>query len=352
MTAVLLVGVGQASGKSALAVALGKRLQREGRRVGYLKPVFGTEPADSDADAVFLRSALQVRTPVAQLAPFMGPLPVARDQTAAVQERLKAAYADVAAGTDAVLVELPGALGDAAWDPVAVLVAEALEARVVPVVRYWQEMDGATIATRLNRLKARTVGVVVNSVPRKVLPVVRPAVAEALAGRGYTLLGVLPEDRTLVGFSIAEVAAHLDATFLTGQEQAGGLIENLLLQANPADPLSTYVQHKPNRLVIVRVDRPDLQLAAMDTEPRGLLLTGPGRELPNVLYRAEDEGIPMLRVALTTKETIAALAGLVEGVRFRQEEKVPRIVELVDQHLDLAPLLAALTPAAETADRT
>lgn len=348
MTAVVLVGVGQAPGKSALAAALGRRLKREGRKVGYFKPVFGADSGSPDGDAAFIKSVLGLREPAAHLAPFISPLPIAQDQTTAVQEQLRAAYVAVATGKDVVLVESPGSAGDAASDSLITFIVEGLDARVVAVVRYWQDLDGATVVSKLHRLKARTAGVVVNSVPHRLLPVVRPAVTAALTQRGFTPLGFLPEDRRLYGFSIAEIAAHLGATFLAGQEKAGGIIENILLQANPADPLSAYVDQKPNRMVIVRVDRPDLQLAAMDTEPRCLILTGTGQELHGVINRAEDEGIPLLRVPLTTKDTVAALDGLLEGVRFRQEEKTARALELVDQHLDLAPLLAVLAPAAET----
>ncbi len=348
MTAVLLVGVGRSPGKSALAVALGKRLQREGRSVGYVQPAFSGASGGAEADAAFIGRTLGLKEPLTQLAPSCGALPVAKEQAAGLQDHIAAALATVAAGKDVVLVEAPGSLGDPAADSAITLLADALDAKIIAVVRYEQGLDGAAVASRLNRLKARIAGVVVNSAPRKLLPVLGP-VGQTLSQRGFPFLGFLPEDRRLYGFSIAEIASHLNASFLTGQDKAGGLIENILLQANPADPLSAYVDQKPNRMVIVRVDRPDLQLASMDTGPRCLILTGTGQELHGVINRAEDEGVPLLRVPINTQETIAALDGLLDGVRFRHDEKVARVLELVDQHLDLAPVLATLAPAAETA---
>ena len=125
MTAVLLVGVGRAPGKSALAAALGRRLQQEGRRLGYYAPSFDGS-SGALAEAALIRQVLRLGEILAQLTPLVGAWPVAQNDAAAVAEQIEAGYAAVAAGKDVVLVEAPGSLGAPDGDAAIALLADRI----------------------------------------------------------------------------------------------------------------------------------------------------------------------------------------------------------------------------------
>ena len=58
MATIYITSMGGAAGKSSLVAALGKTLQANGKKVGFLKPVCGT--ADEDREATVLRYVANV----------------------------------------------------------------------------------------------------------------------------------------------------------------------------------------------------------------------------------------------------------------------------------------------------
>lgn len=153
---------------------------------------------------------------------------------------------------------------------------------------------------------------------------------------------VLPETRALYGFTVGELADYLHASFLCLPQQREGLIEHLMVGANPPDPALSYFAPRPNKAVFCRADRPDIQLAALDTTTRCLVLAGGGPLQTSLVNRAEDEGVPVLQVAGGVIETVGRLDGLVERVRFHQAAKLPVMQALLEQRLDFQGLEQAL----------
>ena len=181
-----------------------------------------------------------------------------------------------------------------------------------------------------------------NRVPASAIPEVREEVTDELARAGVSVLGIIPETRLLYGFTVGELADHLQAEYLCLPEKREPLIENVMLGGNPPDPAFVYFTPKPNKAVICRSDRPDIQLSVLDTDTRCMVFTGEGPIQTSVLYRAEDLGVPVLRVSTDTISTVQNLTGLVEGQRFRQQEKIPVLQGLLEQHLDFEKLGVSL----------
>ena len=61
----------------------------------------------------------------------------------------------------------------------------------------------------------------------------------------------------------------------------------------------TYFRRKPNKAVITGGDRADIQLAALETSTRCLILTGNLYPSPAVLNRAEELCVPVLLTGWT-----------------------------------------------------
>ena len=90
--------------------------------------------------------------------------------------------------------------------------------------------------------------------------------------------------------------------------------------------------------MIVRSDKPDLQLAALNAGATCLIVTGGLPILSYVLDRAEEDEIPLLRTGLDTITTVNAIEDLFAAVPFQGgEAKVSRIAELLSE-VDAASL--------------
>ena len=336
MAAFLLVwGLGQAPGKSAASIGLGACLQRGGLRVGYIRPRLNGEALDDDAqgDVAFAQQVLSLQQPPQALAPELGVIPGVGSE-----EDLRRLAETIAQGRDLVLVELPASTSETA----VAFLASVWNAKVLPVVKHSQGLGPETVANFVGGVKEPIAGVLINRAPAKLMGVMEAQLARPLEDRGLPVFGVLPEDRRLYGFNVGELADHLEGQFLCCEDKADSLVEFLMLGGNPADPALEYFNPRPRKAVFCRADRPDIQLAALDTTVSCLVLTGTGHVQTSLLYRAEDEGIPLVKVARDTMATIAALDGLLGKIRFRHPEKVPRIGELFSERCRLSALKGAL----------
>jgi hypothetical protein len=94
--------------------------------------------------------------------------------------------------------------------------------------------------------------------------------------------------------------------------------------------------------VVTRGDRPDIQLAALETSTSCLVLTNNVNPLPNILSLAKAAKVPVVMVKEDTMRTMEALEGVLGKAKFSHEKKVERLEQLLEQHLDLKPIYQAV----------
>ena len=162
-----------------------------------------------------------------------------------------------------------------------------------------------------------------------ILTRVTPADAAAVAGRAG-VIAVLAEDRVLAAPSVADIAAQLHATWLAGD--ATGSIDRVMIGTVSSDAASPYFGNRERTCVITRFDKTDIQLAALQTDLRCLVITGGGEPSPYLIDRVESsrDDVALLLAPGTTVESMVAIEGLYATSRFDGESKLLRAVELLD----------------------
>jgi BioD-like phosphotransacetylase family protein len=173
-------------------------------------------------------------------------------------------------------------------------------------------------------------GVILNRVPAK---------GENTSYEGIAPIAVIPEDRTLGAPNLAAVAVALEAESENLEGHEGMLLDAPIIASIAADPGQAYFDRTRASSVIVRSDKPDLQLAALNSGAECFIITG---ELPLLSYvrdRIAEEEIPVLRTALDTQQTVTAIEKLYGGAPFQAEAvKLTRVGELFAA-LDVSRLL-------------
>lgn len=178
--------------------------------------------------------------------------------------------------------------------------------------------------------------VIVNRANPRKLEQVRAAYEAA----GVKVIGVVPEDHVLATPSIGEVAAALEATGEFIDENKDAPLDRPVIASIAADPGQTYFVRTDATAVIVRSDKPDLQLAALNAGASCLIVTGGLPLLSYVNQRVAADEIPLLHTRLDTKEAIEAIEGLFGAGPFAPTEaKLRRIGELLSG-VNLDSLLA------------
>ncbi len=334
MIALYVTALEGGSGKTTVCAGLGKHLLSDGKKVGFFKPIIASSTSllqgDIDRDAEFMKHLFTLGEPVDLLCPVFsdeGNLP----------SRIKEAYAKVSRDKDVVIVE-----GASEQSPASHGIVEALDAKVIVVEGYSKESVKVESIASYKNFEKYLLGVVLNKVPRSRVEHVRDETSTSFGKEGINILGVLPEDRALFALTVGEVAGHIEGEILSGAEKSAELVENIMLGAMCVDSGPEYFGRKANKAVVVRGERPDMQLAALETSIRCLVLSGNTAPIPAVLYRAEDKEIPIILVKDDTAIIVTKIEDALSKARFNQEKKLPRLIEIMEQHLNFQAVYKGL----------
>ena len=341
------------SGKSALCVGLLRRFQRDGYKVGYMKPVSTSARVVCgdqimDEDSHFVKEAFSLPDAVEDMAPVL----LHDRQVAEVLDghkqdyatRVKAAYEQIAKGRDIVVLEGGASLREG-WivelaPPHVSTLLEAPEIIVVPYVHDLQVVDD--LITARVRLGKTLIGGVVNSVPVHRLDLVKQKIKPYVEQHRVPILAVLPKEHVLLSASVAELRDGLCGEVLCANEHLDGLVENVVIGAMNVDSALTYFRRKANKAVITGGDRSDILLAALETSTTCLVLTGNLRPSPMIIGRAEEKGVPILMTYHDTFTVVEMIEGFFGKTRFHQQNKIDRLDAMLEQNLDFATLYGAL----------
>ena len=340
MAALYVTSLQAGVGKTAVCAGLGRHLQGEGKKVGFFKPIVADikslDKVEIDSDAEFIKRVLALTEPSESLCPVIS-------RQGELTSGIKQAYAKVSRGKDVVIVEgvwrlRPGGKPiEASYE-----VVKALDARVIIVEPYSEELSGAKFIDKYKDFGEYLLGVVVNKAPRSRMEPVYEQLSSQIGGVGIDILGVLPEDRVLFGLTVGELAEHIQGEILNCAEKSGEVVENFMLGAMIVDPGPDYFGRKANKAVVVRGERPDMQLAALETPTKCLILSGGVSPIHTVLRSAEDKGIPIILTKGDTVSVVNSVELALGKPRFNQEKKLPRLAEIMEQQFDFQTIYKRL----------
>ena len=329
MVALYVTSSHAGAGKTAVCAGLGRHLLADGKKVSFFKPLVSDikSPEAVDSDTQFMKQILALKEPVDSLCPVIKP--------GELTSRIKEAYAKVSRGKDVVIVEgiwrqRPGGKPiEASYE-----VVQALDARVIIVEPYSEKLS----VENYKDFGKYLLGVVVNKVPRSRL-------SAQLGAAGVDILGVLPEDRILFALTIGELAEQIKGEILNGADKSAEVVANFMLGAMTVDSGLDYFGRKDNKAVVVRGERPDMQLAALETATKCLVLSGGVSPSYAVMRSAEDKGIPII---LTKGDTISAVNSIelaLGRTKFNQVEKLSRLSEIMAPRFNFQAVYKALSLA-------
>ena len=114
------------------------------------------------------------------------------------------------------------------------------------------------------------------------------------------------------------------------------LVEYLMVGAMTAGSALTYFRRRPNKAVITGGDRHDVQLAALETSTRCLILTGNQRPSAVVLNRAKEVDVPIIVVEPDTLTTVQMVEPIFGKTALHQDRKSEYFQDLLEERFDFA----------------
>jgi hypothetical protein len=240
---------------------------------------------------------------------------------------------DMMKGMDIVVAE--SSIGPRVSDAKSTLEAvKEMKASVIAVESYTGQDSKYTDIYKW--FAASLLGVVINKVPASQLKNVKEKAAARYRAGGIKVLGVIPENRVMLALTIGELADVIKGKILNNPEKSGELVENYMLGVMVVGSGVGYFVRKSNKAAIIHQDRPDMQMAALETPTRCLVLSGSSKApIYNVMQKASSRGVPLIATDAGTNDIIASLEEALLKARLNQEKKLSGLGELVKQNLDI-----------------
>lgn len=351
MPAIHVTSTATFAGKTAVCVGLGRRFISDGLRIGYIKAVTRAlklvDGQDVDEDAAFIKDSfalpesLEVITPITLTPEVEERVLRGLDATDFLQ-RIRVAYETISHERDIVMLEAGTSFNEGYLIGLPTpMLSDLLATRELVVARYSDYCLDDILAIQ-SLLGPSMLGIVINAVPRPKMHFLNTIVRPYLEGRGIAVLGILPHEQLLQSVSVRDLAEVLNGEMLCCGDAADELVENLMVGAMSVESALPYFRRKPNKAVITGGDRPDIQLAALETSTRCLVLTGNLHPSQVILERAAEVRVPIILVTHDTLTTVQIIEGSFGKTRFHQHKKIERFVQLFEQGFDFTRLYSEL----------
>ncbi len=345
----LLIVSNESCGKTALCAAIGKKLISKGKKLGYINPVRISDNGNlaKSMDAAFLKEILELQQSSESILPIVYSTKELWNQLSVEPENyvnnIKKNYSDIAKGKDIIFIEGPGGLSK---DNIATLacykIAESFDTKVVILLKYSTNLSPEDIARPSKEFGDRLLGVIINFVPEARFETLKQTLMESFNKAKIKVFGIIPETRSLLSITIQEIKEAVNGNMVTRDEKTDDLVENFMLGAMTLDSGIDYFQRKNAKAAIIRGERADMQLAALQTSTRCLVLTNNVKPLSNVITEAEDKHIPVMVTAKDTDAVVAGIESMLATSTLNSTKKLKIFEGLLDKYLDSKALFAAM----------
>ncbi|MCH8350034.1 MAG: phosphotransacetylase family protein [Chloroflexi bacterium] len=335
------------AGKTCLIAALLTQLDQAGSKVAYWKPF--SRAAEADPDVTFIsQEILSDNASPAVPAPGAIPADPAELDSGPLAQSLRGTLAGLSTDATSVLIEGPdldsstGIDASGSDSSLALKLATLADAPIVQLFWYTNSLDPEAVLNIVEPYGDRLIGVIINGITEYRKREAEENLVKPLVSRNVPVLGTLPEDRAMLAVTVQQIADHLNGRWINEPVNTQAHVERFLIGGNIMDSGPIYFGRYANQAVITRAERPDIQLACLMEDTRCLILTGAGELSEYIKVEALQRDVPLIRVTEGTLSTAEALGGLLDQANAYSPWKIQRFSQLMAQHLDLAPLTAAL----------
>ena len=338
------------SGKTTLSLGLCLILKKIGIDLGFIKPL-GTTPVSKkgkilDETSVLFKDLLGLDADLEMICPYVrGYDSMYREITLRKGTIKRKVLSSVQAQSDKELVVLSGAASlteGALLDIDMKELLDTTDSSLLLVEQWKREESVDTICFAKDFFREALLGVVINMVRQEEMKEVQSKVVPFFKKRGIRIFGILPFNPTLAAPTVAQLSKILGGKVLCCEDAMQELVEHYLVGAMDVNEAIKYFKKTPNKAVITGAHRSDIQLAALETSTKCIILTG-GLE-PNdvIIGKAKLKGVPVISVRYDTFTVVDKIEGFYGRAGITHPKKVEIIEKLTDELIDVKGILKGI----------
>ena len=183
-------------------------------------------------------------------------------------------------------------------------------------------------------------GVVLNQVSKYAQIQTEHIMQQNLSPHDVHLLGTIPEDRTLLSLSVAQICENLSGQMFGEVQNSESLVEHFMVGGFGMDPGEYSFATRDKKAVVVRGDRPDVQMSALNTDMECFIMTNGMDPIEYIKYEAVEEGVSIMIVQSNTLDTMENISKLQHLAKFDHPDKLSKAKKLVSDYVNVELLLS------------
>jgi len=349
---IYLVSLRDHVGKSILSIGILQKLQKEGKKVAYFKPIGVPKGAFSnkaDHDVGFIISTVfKTSKHYDIVSPVSIPESYYLDLVDAAKKedylrKIKAAYEDISEGMDYIIIE--GSANIRKFIRVGLDDLSIAQALGINDLIYIEKLSSDKCIDNIFFTKKyfdfRNVnfkGIIFNKIHFDYIPRIKELADAHINRYNIPIIGIIERKFELWSARVSEIQASIGGEFINEPASAGlnKHVENYIIGAMNVQPALKYLRQVKNASVVTGGDRTDLAIAALETNCACLILTGFIQPDLSVITKANEKGIPIILSPSDTYTTIRNMENVKPGI---QEDEVKIALDLVENNLDWDILL-------------
>ncbi len=346
VTPIYLVSLTERVGKSLVTVGLLKKLQKEGKKVAYFKPIGiskGALTAKQDADIGFIvNTVYDTNLPYDIICPISIPETFYIDSIDAEKaklclDKIKNAYAEATKDADYVIIEgNPSIIRfvRVGLDDVSIAQALGIEQCVLMVADSSDMcVDKLLFTKRYFDFRHMGIkGIILNMIDFDYVARIEELKEDHIL-KYVPIIGIIEKSVDLLSARVSEVQAAIGGELLNDAASEGldNMVQSYVIGAMKTQAALKYLRQVKNFALITGGDRADLAMAALNEGISCLILTGFIQPDISVITAANEKNIPLILSPSDTYTTMRNISRLKPGI---QPDEIDEVAKLIEKDLN------------------
>lgn len=335
------------TGKNFFALGLALTLKERGYKVGYIRPLgripFKKGEEIFDEEAVFIKEMLGLEEPLGVISPFVFTYEAQYRLLEGVDLRIKEKVINSfskQSDKDFVLVVGPNNIFEGFTLGIdAFTLVNETGGKVIAIQHWDSELAMDDIFGIKNISGDKFVGAVINKVPPEQFHHVKERVVPFMEGNGIKVLGIFKKDKFLEAVTVRRLMEAVNGGLVCCEDKLDEFVENLSIGAMDPESALSFFLRIPNKAVITGIHRTDIQIVAMETSTKCLILTGGMHVNETVAGIARARCVPIIVTPMDTFTAVDRMEKLMGKAVIREKDKAIKAKEVISKEFDIEEFL-------------
>lgn len=351
---ILVTSTVNQGGKTFFCVSMGQLLRDKGYKIGFMKPFggnivnIGDKSIESDVkefkELFNLDDDCDLMTPV--LITQTDLINILKEKDLDTIDKIKNSLDQIKDGKDIVVIEgFEDVFSTLMFDISPEKLAEITDSKIILLVNYNQYVAGKILEFSSHIDDDKLIGIIINNVPVSSADMVKQLMIPFLKRKNAKILGFIPRTELLRYVTPKEIAEKLGGKIICGESNADEPIYNIVIGAMTYENALKYFRRVKDKAVITGGDRAEMQVAALETPTKALLLTGNLYPGPAVMARAEERGVPIVVLpddTFTVVNKLEELMNMNVFLNLKDARRIEELKHLLKENIDLDMIYKAI----------